>query len=284
MIFDTHAHLNFLAFEKDWEDKIEDCRKEKIGIINVGTNFQTSKKAVEIAKKYQNGVYASVGLHPMNLETGLVKLKSNEKEGKNFETEFREEIYEKLIALNLDKVVAIGEVGLDYYWRPKTKKKKELFKQKQKEIFLKQLDLAKRFNLPVILHCRMAHGELLEILKSKFQAQELKGVIHGFVGNLAQLREYLKMNFFVGFNGIVFKKIEGVDFESLIRETPLEKILVETDCPYLSPPGYKERNDPLGVKLVIEKIAKIKNLSFEKIAQETTKNAKKLFTKIREIS
>ncbi len=284
MIFDTHAHLNFLAFEKDWEDKIEDCRKEKIGIINVGTNFQTSKKAVEIAKKYQNGVYASVGLHPMNLETGLVKLKSNEKEGKNFETEFREEIYEKLIALNLDKVVAIGEVGLDYYWRPKTKKKKELFKQKQKEIFLKQLDLAKRFNLPVILHCRMAHGELLEILKSKFQAQELKGVIHGFVGNLAQLREYLKMNFFVGFNGIVFKKIEGVDFESLIRETPLEKILVETDCPYLSPPGYKERNDPLGVKLVIEKIAKIKNLSFEKVAQETTKNAKKLFTKIKEIS
>jgi TatD DNase family protein len=126
----------------------------------------------------------------------------------------------------------------------------------------------------------MAHEDLLEILNYKLKTinHKLKGVMHGFVGTTEQLQEYLKMGLYIGFNGIIFKKIEGINFEELIRETPIEKILVETDCPYLTPPNFpEERNNPLGVKQVAQEIAKIKNLSFEKIAEITTKNAKDLF-------
>lgn len=288
MLIDTHAHLNFYAFERDRKEVIRRCLENAIRVINIGTNYQTSKKAVEIAKKYERGVYASVGLHPINLDTGLVKIRADKNEktaeacGKDLDKVFEKEFdFEKYKELGKSpKVVAIGEIGLDYYWKPKTKKKLELFKQKQKELFLKELELAKELNLPVIFHCRMAHDDLLQILNYKLKTinYKLSGVMHGFVGTLEQLQEYLKMGFYIGFNGIIFKKIEGINFEENIKETPLDKILIETDCPYLSPPNFpEERNNPLGVKFVVEKIAQIKNLSYEKIENQTTQNAKELF-------
>jgi len=168
--------------------------------------------------------------------------------------------------------VAIGEIGLDYYYKPKTKRRQKEFKDKQKEIFLQQLDLAKELNLPIIFHCRMAHQDLIELLKQKNinEKQKIEGVVHCFTGSWEQAEEYLKMGFYLGFNGIIFK----LDLDEVIKKTPLERLLIETDCPYLTPPGFEnERNDPRGVKFVIEKIAKLKGLSFEEIAQETHKNA-----------
>lgn len=281
MLFDTHAHLNFNAFKEDVEKIIKQSLKNNILMINVGTNYKTSKRAVEIAQAYPNGVFAAVGLHPIHLETGLIKIK-NDKEEIEIPTKGEEFDYEKYKELaRSEKVIAIGETGLDYYWKPKTTKKKELFKQKQKELLLQHLQLARELNLPMIFHCRMAHDDLIEILKSQIANFEYKGVIHGFVGTKEQLHEYLKMGFYIGFNGIIFKKIEGVDFERNIKEMPLERILVETDCPYLTPPNFPEtRNNPLGVRWIVEEIARIQNLSYEKMAEMATKNAYNLFKKI----
>lgn len=290
MFIDTHAHLNFSIFDKDRDTVIKRCLENNIWLINVGTNLKTSRRAVEISEKYEKGVFASVGLHPINLNTGLVKMKvdpaefslkthgASELEGSHFEKEFDYQKYKELA--KSEKVIAIGEIGLDYYWKPKTTKKKELFKQKQKELFLKQLELAKELNLPVIFHCRMAHEDLLQILNYELKTinYKLNGVMHGFVGTAEQLREYLKMGFYIGFNGIIFKKIEEINFEENIKKTPLDKILIETDCPYLPPPEFQnQRNEPLFVKYVAGKIAKVKNLSFNEVAEITTKNAKKLF-------
>ncbi len=259
MLIDTHAHLNFTAFDNNRNEVIKRCLEKDIWMLNVGTNYDTSKKAVEIAEKYEKGVYAAIGLHPEDI----------------LKEEFDSEKYKKLA--ESEKVVAIGEIGLDYWRRPKTKKKLAEFKQKQKELFKKQLDLAKELNLPVILHCRLGFDDLLEILNTKYN-----GVIHCFTGNWQQAKKFIEMGFYIGFNGIIFK----LDLNEVIKKTPLDKILIETDCPFLTPPNFypeqsrrigEERNNPLGVKIVARYIAKIKNIPLEKISEITTKNAKELF-------
>ena len=276
MLIDTHAHLNFDAFKDDADEVIRRSLDEDVWMINVGSHYAASKKAVEIAEKYKEGTYATVGLHPINLDTGLIRMKIDNTEGSHFEREFDYEKYKELT--KSEKVIAIGEIGLDYYWRPKTTAKKELFKQKQKDLLLKQLELAKELNLPVIFHCRVAHDDLIDFLDKNPKIRPEKAVTHGFVGSLEQLKKYLSFGFYIGFNGIIFKKIEGIDFEKNIKETPLEKILFETDCPYLSPPSVGgERNEPIHVKYVAEEIAKIKRLSYKEIISITFKNARELF-------
>ena len=277
MLIDTHAHLNFNAYKEDAEKVIRRSLDNDVWMINIGTNYQTSKKAVEIAQKYERGVLAAIGLHPIHLETGLVKAKID-KEEINFkaaEEEFDYEKYKKLA--QSPKVVAIGEIGLDYYYKPKTKRKLELFKEKQKEALLKQLEVAKELNLPIIFHCRMAHQDLIEILSENLDLKPQKAVAHGFVGNSEELQKYLNFGFYIGFNGIIFKSIEEINFEENIKNTPLDKILIETDCPYLTPPQVEGRNEPIYVKYVVEEIAKIKNISYEEISEITTENAKRLF-------
>jgi len=244
MLIDTHAHLNFNAFKDDFDRVIKRSLDKNVWMINVGSNFKTSKRAVEIAEKYK-GVYAGIGLHPIHAEEGF--------DIKNY----------KELAKS-DKVVAIGEIGLDYY------KDYALFKKKQKEVFLQQLDLAKELELPVIFHCRMAHNDLLEIMKGT----KLQGVIHCFTGGWRQAKEYLDMGFYLGFNGILYK----MNLKEVIEKTPLDRILIETDCPYLTPPKLgAERNEPIFLKHIVQEIAKIRNLDFEKVAQAATKNAKRLF-------
>ena len=273
MLIDTHAHLNFSAFKDDLDEVIKRSLSENLWIINVGTKYETSKRAVEIAEKYEKGIFAAIGLHPIYSTVGLVKIKTDPEEG-NFIAngeDFDIEKYRELAKSN--KVIAIGEIGLDYYYRPKTKRKLELFKEKQKEVFLKQLELAKELNLPVIFHCRKAHDNLIDILNSQFSIHnsKLKGVIHCFTGNWNQAKEYLNMGFYLGFNGIIFK----LNLEKVIKKTPLNRILIETDCPYLIPPlarrspkgegGLKQpdRNAPIFIKYVIQRIAERKNLSFD---------------------
>lgn len=278
MIIDSHAHLNFKAFEKDRNKIIKECLENDIWMINVGSRYDTSQKAIEIAQEYEQGVYAAVGLHPIHLDTGLVKMRvdTEEIEFKSREEGFDYEKYKELA--NSKKVVAIGETGFDYYWRPKTTAKKELFKQKQKELFLKHLELAKELNLPVIFHCRMAYQDLIKTLLENLELKTKRAVAHSFVGNVEELKKILDFGYYIGFNGIIFKKIEGINFEEIIKETPMEKILIETDCPYLAPPPFQnQRNAPLYVKYIAEEIARIKKISYDEIAEITTKNAKELF-------
>ncbi len=161
-------------------------------------------------------------------------------------------------------------------------------KKKQREFFLKQLNLAKELNLPVILHCRMAHNDLIQTIQQS-NIPTMNGVIHCFTGDEEQAQKYLEMGLYFGFNGLIFKKIEGApNWLKIIKELPLEKTLIETDAPYLTPPisinqrldqrkSAVVRNEPLYVKYVAQKIAEVKNITFEKIAQITTQNAKELF-------
>lgn len=272
MLFDTHSHLNFNAFKGDLDQVIKRTQKENIWFINVGSNYENSKRAIDIAEEYEEGVFAAVGLHPIHLVGDLFKIKkdTNEQEGDDANPDnFNLDKYKEL-AKN-SKVVAMGEIGLDYYYRPKGKTKTELFKARQKEFFVKQLDLAKELNLPVIFHCRMAHADMIEILKNY---SGLQGVIHCFTGTLQEAEEYIKMGFYIGINGIIFK----LDLNEVIKNIPLDKILVETDCPYLTPPmAGIERNEPLFVKYVAQKIAELKNISFDQVAEATTANAVRLF-------
>ncbi len=285
MLIDSHSHLNFAAYKDDREEVIKRALDNNVWLINVGSQYETSKKAVEIAQKYENGVYAAIGLHPIHLAAGLVKIKNDAEEtdvfakGEDFEKEKYRELARSASSgqAQSKKVVAIGEIGFDYYFKPKTKKKLSEFKEKQKKAFLEQLDLAKELGLPVIFHCRFGHEDLLEILKNyklKTTNYTLKGVIHCFTGNWEQAREYLEMGFHLGFNGIIYR----LDLNEVIKKTPLEKILIETDCPYLVPPQANfTRNEPIFVKYVAEKIAELKGISFEIIAEKTTENAKNLF-------
>jgi len=243
MLIDTHAHLNFSAYQDDADEVVRRSLDNDIWLINASSQYSNSKRAVEIAEKYEKGVYAAVGLHPIYAQD-----------------KFQYEKYRTLAKSK--KVVAIGEIGLDY------KAEYVSFQQEQKEVFLKQLDLAKELDLPIIFHCRMAHNDLIEIIDSK-----LHGVIHCFTGTWQQAQKYLDMGFYLGFNGIIFK----LNLDEIIRKTPLERVLIETDCPFLTPPQKQGRNEPLYVKYVAEKIAKLKGLNYEEIVKTTTENAKKLF-------
>ncbi len=254
MIIDTHSHLNAHDFRDDFGEVIKRALEQNIWMINVGMDYETSKKAIEIAKQYQEGVFASLGLHPTDVQEV-----------------FDKERYKEL-AQDSKKVVAIGEIGLDYYYKPKTAVKLQQFKENQKKIFLEQLDLAKELDLPVILHCRVAHSDMLEILAS--YASKLRGVVHCFTGSLEEMKEYINLGFYIGFNGIIFK----LPLDEVIKNCPLENMLVETDCPYLTPPQQKStRNEPMFIRHTIEKIANIKGKTFEEICRVTTQNAKSLF-------
>ncbi len=280
MLIDTHSHVNFNAYSKDADEVIKRALNGSTGspqdtvwMINVGSQYSTSKRAVEMAEKYREGVYAAVALHPIHL--GPSKFVDKQEEDiflkfKTKEEKFDKEKYRELASDS--KVVAIGETGLDYYYVDE-EKTKEL----QKQVFKQHLELAKELNKPLIFHCRKAYNDLLDVLNSRFQIlnSQVKGVLHCFMGKWSQAEEFLGMGFYLGFNGLV---TYCRDYDKVIKNTPLDKILIETDCPYLTPEPHRgKRNEPLYVKYVAEKIAEIKEISFEKVAEQTTKNARKLF-------
>ena len=290
MLIDSHAHLNFSAYKDDSDEVIKRALEHNTWMVNVGSQYSTSRRAVEIAQKYEEGVYAAIGLHPIHLEER--KVDNSEVDSQVvFKTRAEEFDYEKYKTLAQNKkVVAIGEAGLDYWYKPKTKKKFEEFKEKQREALVKQLDLASDLDLPVIFHCRLAHNDLVDVLNYKLKTTNYKpkGVVHCFTGDFEQAKKYLDLGLYLGFNGLIFKKVAGApDWQKIIKEIPIERILVETDCPYLTPPisvnqlnqqkSAVARNEPLYVKYIVQKIAEIKNVSFEEIADITTQNAKKLY-------
>lgn len=262
MIIDSHAHLNFETFKDDWEEVIKDCLDNDVWFICVGAQYATSKRGVEIADIYDKGVWASVALHPIHVE------------GSSFHPEkFVLEDYAELIKSS-KKVVAVGETGIDFYHDDFTI-------DKQKEVFLQHLDLAKQNNLPVIMHGRdsrdgskNAYQEMLKILKT----QKVKGgVIHCFGGTVEEALEFNKLGFYVGFTAtITFDKTGQMD--EVVKAVPLDMMLIETDSPYLTPAPYRgKRNQPQYVKYVAEKIAEIRQIDYNKIEQQTVANTKKLF-------
>ncbi len=284
MFIDAHAHVNFKDYKIDGDEIVKRALENNVWLINVGAEFGTSKRAVEYSQKYPEGVFAAVGLHPIHLTAQKFKEKDLEFESKA--EEFDEKIYRGLA--REPKVVAIGEIGLDYYRRGSTSRilsgiREEVeprqieIKNLQKQVFKKQIELAIELNLPIMVHCREAHTDVIEILKSYILnlKSNLNGVIHSFSGNYKQAREYRAMGFKIAFNGIItFAR----DYDKVILDTPLEDILLETDCPYLTPVPYRgERNEPLYVIEVAKKLAEIKNISLEQVAEQTTKNAREVF-------
>lgn len=275
-LVDTHAHLNFFDYEKDRKETIGRSLEKSIWMINVGTNFQSSQKAAAIAEKYPAGIFAAIGLHPTNIEHEKFKLFSGKgpKKLENFlEDDFEAEKYEVLAGNK--KVAAVGEIGLDYFYKPKDLAELDGYKAKQKEIFRKQLDFAEKMGLPVIIHCRDAHDEMITILEQRIaDGRRLKGVIHCFNGTLAQAEKYLALGLLIGINGIIFK----IDLKETIKKIPLEKIILETDCPFLVPPmAGSKRNEPGFLPFIAEKLAEIKGIDFETAAKTTTGNACQLF-------
>ncbi|MBU8733083.1 TatD family hydrolase [Cytobacillus pseudoceanisediminis] len=252
MFFDTHAHLNAEQYNEDLQEVIDRALDEGISnIVVVGFDRPTIEKAMELTEKY-DFIYASVGWHPVD----AIDMTEDD-------LRWIEELSSH------PKVVALGEMGLDYYW---DKSPKDI----QQEVFRKQIRLAKKVNLPIVIHNRDATADIVEILKEE-GAGEVGGIMHCFSGSPEIAKECVDMNFFISLGGpVTFKNAKKP--KEVADVIPLEKLLIETDCPYLTPHPFRgKRNEPSYVKLVAEQIAEIKGLSVEEVAQATTENAKKLF-------
>jgi len=280
ILIDTHCHLNFKDFKADADEVIRRTLEGQTAMILVGAEFKTSSRAIDYANKYDTGVYAAIGLHPIHLENILAE-NHDENGDYKFVTRAEEFDYDAYynLAQNNKKVVAIGEIGLDYFHIAKSQDEASV-KEKQKATFKKILLLAHNLDLPVIIHCREAHEDLLPILK-EFKENYKKddgrewGVIHCFSGDEALAREYIKLGFKISFTGLI---TFAHNWDEVIKNIPLDKIMTETDSPYMTPVPYRgKRNEPLYVKQVVEKIAELKGLKFEEVAEKTYQNARELF-------
>ncbi|MCL5435230.1 MAG: TatD family hydrolase [Patescibacteria group bacterium] len=262
-MIDTHCHLNFNAFKNDYDEVIKKALDAGVNkIINVGTSIETSLRAVELAKEYEN-LYAIVGIHPHH---------ADKVEGdwiKDIEKLAREE-----------KVVAIGEVGIDYF----SYKSNGIVDPKlQKEIFVKQIELSIRLKLPLQIHGRHASDDIIQILteyRTSFQTPP--GMFHCLAGNIDYLKRILGFGFYVGFDGnITYEGLapgEDTKLSELVEYAPLDRIVVETDAPYLTPKPHRgSRNEPSYAIITASSIAKIKGVSFDEVDKVTTANAKAIF-------
>lgn len=275
MLFDTHAHVNFNAFKDDGEEVLRRCFDNGVSVVNVGSQYSTSKRAVDYAHKFESGVYAAVGIHPVHLKKGsFTHQDPDELTEEEIPTVGEEFNYQKYLELAKDeKVVAIGEVGLDYHHFDENDNVGELIKR-QKEVLAEFIKLANEVQKPVMLHCWDGYDDLYEILKS--HPVDKKGVIHSFIGSYKTANRFIELGYKIGLNGII---TYGESYDRLIREVDLGNIVIETDCPYLTPRPLEKgtRNEPLFVKHVAQKIADVLEVSIEEAAKKTTENAKRIF-------
>lgn len=250
--FDSHAHYNDERFDEDRNKLIKEIYSEGVTrIVNAGYSLQSSKKAIEIAENY-DFIYATSGISPNDID------------------DFKERDLEEIENLAKNKkVVAIGEIGLDYHWNTENKKL-------QKEVFISQIEIANRLNLPIVIHTREAIFDTLDILKNQIKCIK-KGVFHCSPLNIDLVREGLKLGFYISFAGpITFKNSKNAS--EIIKMVPIEKMLIETDSPYLSPePLRGKRNDSRNVKYMAQKIADVKEIALDKVAEATFNNAKNIF-------
>jgi len=272
---DIHSHVNFKAFEADRDAVIKRALENDTWVINVGTQVDTSQKAVEIANQYKEGVYAIIGLHPIHTGASFHDEKELGEGGAEFTSRgevFNGEEYKKL--LSNAKVVAIGECGLDYY-RCDTQSI-----EKQKKAFIGQIELANEFNKPLMLHIRNnkekpafnAYMDALALLK---EHSRVKGDVHFFAGTKEDAKAFVDFGFTLSFTGVI---TFTHDYDEVIRNTPLDMIMSETDCPYVAPVPYRgKRNEPMYVREVVKKIAEIKNLPEDEVAKALIANAERVF-------
>lgn len=254
MIFETHAHYEDEKFDSDREELLASMQAHGIGkIVNVGSSLETVKKSMDLAEKY-DFIYAAVGVHPSEIacldEEGFAWLKEQAKH---------------------PKTVAIGEIGLDYYWD----KEKDV-QEKQRECFRRQLTLAKDMELPVIIHSRDAAEDTLTIMKEAY-AMQIPGVIHCFSYSVQMAEEYVRMGYYIGVGGVVtFKNARKL--KEVATKIPLEYLLLETDCPYMAPEPFRgKRNSSLYLPYVAKKIAEIKGITEQEVIDATERNARKMY-------
>lgn len=251
MLFDSHAHINDEQFDDDREQVIERALENGVtGILNAGTCMASSAHSVALAQQYES-IYAAVGIHPHEVVGTL------------------EGDYEQLATwCKQDKVVAIGEIGLDYY--------RDLVPRDiQHEVFVRQIDVARQMNMPLIIHDRDAHQDVMDIIRK--EAKGLSGVLHCFSGSLEMATELIKLGFYISIAGpVTFKN--AAKLPEIVANVPLERLLVETDCPYLTPhPHRGKRNEPAYVRIVAEQVASLRCIELSVLAEATSANTKRLF-------
>lgn len=278
MLIDTHAHVNFRSFKDDAKETLQRALDAGVWVVNIGSQIDTSRQAIELANQFEQGVYAVVGLHPEHTHSQYVD--EEETHFKTREEDFDINLYSELA--KHPKVVGIGECGLDYYRFPDDKNIHDQIKKKQIEVFKKQIHLAKEYDKALVVHSRpeKGSGELYDDMLNVFEEEkvnEMRFVVHSYTYTTEYLQKFLDIGAYVSFNGIITFDKTG-NMEKLVKLAPLDKIILETDCPYLTPvPHRGKRNEPSYVKFVAEKLAQIKNLSLDETARMTTENAKKLF-------
>lgn len=253
MFVDTHAHLTDERFKGEEKEILEKCRTANVlKIITSGVDYDSSQKALEFAQNYDE-VYASIGMYPENIYEF----------DKQIENIFAQMAQNK-------KVVAIGEIGLQYTDNMPPR-------EKQKEIFLKQLELAYELKLPIVIHCRDAYGDMIDLLKRNKNLLEYSGTFHCYGGSKEIAKEILKLGFYISVGGVsTFKNASNL--KETIKSLPLENLILETDCPYLAPDPFRgRRNDPSLIPIIAKNLAQLKDVSIEEIEEKTTQNARRLF-------
>ena len=272
---DIHSHVNFDDYDSDRDDVIKRAKDAKVWMINVGTGIETSKQGVALAhseaEKGNNGVFAIVGLHPIYTSQFVLRDGTIKSEGEEFDKEaFRE-------LLRDPKVVGIGECGLDFFHLPDDDQLKNDAIEKQKIAFRAQIELAIEFNKPIMIHARSSYGKILEILDEYLNTSEgrLRGNAHFFAGTAKEAKAFLDRGFTLSFTGVItFAR----QYKELIELTPLDSIMSETDCPYVTPVPFRgTRNEPLYVREVAHKIAEIKGLDLETVKKALVDNAFRVF-------
>jgi len=251
-IFDSHAHMDSKRFDSDREQLLQDLPALGVtGVMNASVNVENAKEVLALCES-QDYMVAAVGIYPH--ETHLAK---------------PEDLKALEILARHEKAVAIGEIGLDYYWDNAPK-------EVQKKWFVDQLRLAKRLQMPVNIHCRDAHGDMLEILKAE-QDGNLTGVLHSFSGSVEVMQEYVKLGFYISLPGTVtFKNAKRV--KEVAMMVPLDRLLVETDAPYQTPAPFRgKRNDPAKVRFIIQEIARLRGMDPEEIGRLTDENARRIY-------
>lgn len=312
-MIDTHAHLDFPQFDQDREEAIERAFSGGVKkIINIGCNLERALASIKLAEKYDN-VYAAVGIHPSDVsyfchpeermersgmsDEGSLQISETRKQG-NKETSVQKQRVKEIRDLaRHPKVVAIGEIGLDYFHMDSDyrnineipEEEIEQLKNRQKEFFIAQLELAREMDLPMIIHCRSsskdsgdAYEDILLSLRAAARNSVIRGVIHCFSGNREHAKQFLDLGFYISFTGNITysrgRKFSAPTLQDVVRDIPLERILIETDCPFLAPaPMRGNRNEPLFVKYAAEKIAEIKKVDFKEVERITDINAEELF-------
>ena len=270
MIFDTHAHYDDDAFDADREELLSGLSSHNIGyVVNIGVDIPSCKSTLQLAEKY-DWIYAAIGFHPSDTK-GMPDENLDWLHAHVFTDPASDNASEGSLPVKNKKVVAIGEIGLDYHWSESEEENRS-----QQRWFRRQIALAKDVSLPIVVHSREAAADTMTIIKEE-NAAEVGGIIHCYSGSAEQARQYVDMGFYIGVGGVITFKNARRLIET-VESIPLASIVLETDCPYLAPEPHRgKRNDSSLLPLVVDRVAEIKGIAPDEVIDITTENAKKVY-------